>query len=65
VVFVSPEEDVFPSLSSFRLEFNTVERSVEVAVEEDVVVVGCCAFWADWIPKAEMFCGGVETSIVE
>ena len=54
VVFVSPDEDVFPSLN--------VERSEEVAVEEGVVV-GSCAFWADWIPKAESFCGGVETSI--
>ena len=42
VVFDSPDEDVFPSLiSSFRLELNTVERSVEVAVKEDAIVVGC------------------------
>ena len=63
VVFVSPpDEDVCPSLSSFRLEFI---KSEEVAVEQEVVDVGSCAFWADWMFKAELFCGGVETSIVE
>ena len=63
VVFDSPDEDVFVPLSSCRLEFINVERSVEVAVEEEVAVVGSCTFWADWIPNAKLFCGGVETSI--
>ena len=63
VVFVSPDEDAFPSLSSFRLELNNVERSEEVAMEEEVAVVGSCTFWADWIPNAKLFCAGVETSM--
>lgn len=30
-------------------------------MEREVVVVGSCAIWADWMSKAELFCGGGET----